>query len=110
MVNAGLIPATVVDNYLADYWKQVFTDLTVHDELTLRAHGNLAVAIRKNSPKLAAELNRFIANFGLDSVVGRMLNKRYLQSTQFVKNAASNEERSKFLAMDRAVPKVWRSI
>lgn len=99
MVNAGLIPATVVDNYLANYWKQVFTDLTVHDELKLRAHGNLAVAIRKDSPKLAAELNRFIANFGLDSVVGRVLNKKYLQNTQFVKNAASNEDRSKFVAL-----------
>ncbi len=30
MVNAGLIPVTVVDNYLADFWKQVFTDLNVH--------------------------------------------------------------------------------
>ena len=26
MVNAGLIPTTVVDNYLAEFWKQVFTE------------------------------------------------------------------------------------
>ena len=32
MVNAGLIQITVVDNYLADFWKQVFTNLTVHDD------------------------------------------------------------------------------
>ena len=51
MVNAGLIPATVVDNYLADYWKQVFTDLNVHSGLALRTQGNLAVAIRKGSPQ-----------------------------------------------------------
>ena len=96
MVNAGLIPATVVDNYLADFWKQVFTDLTVHSGSAIRTGGNLAVAIRKNSPKLAAELNAFIAEYGLNSVTGRVLDKRYLQSTSYVKNAAASAERKKF--------------
>ena len=96
MVNAGLIPVTVVDSYLADFWKQIFTDLTVHSGLSLRTGGNLAVAIRKNSPKLAAELNAFIADYGLNSVTGRVLGKRYLQSTSYVKNAAASAERKKF--------------
>jgi membrane-bound lytic murein transglycosylase MltF len=99
MVNAGLIPATVVDDYLAEYWKQVFKDMTVHSALTVRTGGNLAVAIRKNSPKLAAELNGFIAKNGIDSAIGRILSKRYLESTRFVKNATSEAERKKFLAM-----------
>ena len=99
MVNAGLIPATVVDDYLAEYWKQVLPDLNVHSAVTLRTGGNLAVAIRKNSPKLAAELNTYIARNGLDSAIGRVLNKRYLESTQYVRNAAAEAERKKFLAM-----------
>jgi len=99
MVNAGLIPAIVVDNYLAEYWKQVFPDLNLHQTLAVRTGGNLAVAIRKNSPKLAAELNAFIDKVGLNSAIGAVLNKRYLQSTKYVKNAASDAERKKFLAM-----------
>jgi membrane-bound lytic murein transglycosylase MltF len=99
MVNAGLIPATVVDDYLADFWKQVFPDMRVHSGVTLRTGGDLAIAIRKNSPKLAAELNEFLAKFSLDSAFGRILFKRYLESTRFVRNAASEEERKKFLAM-----------
>jgi membrane-bound lytic murein transglycosylase MltF len=99
MVNAGLIPAIVVDSYLADFWKQVFTDLKVHDDVALRTGGTLAAAIRKNSPQLAAELNAFIAKNGLDSTLGAILSKRYLQSTKFVTNAASQAERQKFLAM-----------
>ena len=99
MVNAGLIAATVVDDYLAEYWKQVFTDMRVHPGVTLRTGGNLAVAIRKDSPQLAAELNAFIAKFGLDSAIGRILNQRYLESTRFVRNAASEEERKKFVAL-----------
>jgi membrane-bound lytic murein transglycosylase MltF len=99
MVNAGLIPATVVDNYLANYWKQVFTDLNVHDTIAVRTGGNLAVAMRKNSPQTAAEFNRFIAKNGLDSAIGATLNKRYLQNTKYVRNAASAAEREKFLGL-----------
>lgn len=99
MVNAGLIPATVVDNFLADYWKQIFPDLTIHNNLAVRTGGNLAVAIRKNSPQFASELNAFIAEHGLNSVIGRVLSKRYLQGTKYVQNATSEAERKKFLAM-----------
>jgi membrane-bound lytic murein transglycosylase MltF len=97
MVNAGLIPAIVVDNYLAEFWQKVFTDMTVHGDVALRTGGNLAVAIRKKSPQLAAELNGFIAKQGLDSSIGAILNKRYLQSTKYVKSATSQAERQKFL-------------
>jgi membrane-bound lytic murein transglycosylase MltF len=99
MVNAGLIPATVVDDYLANYWKQVFPDLVVHEDVAFRTGGNLAVAIRKGSPKLAAQLNGFIAQNGLNSAIGAVINKRYLQNTDYVKDAASEAERKKFLNM-----------
>jgi membrane-bound lytic murein transglycosylase MltF len=99
MVNAGLVPATVVDGYLADFWKQIFKDLTVHSTLTLRTGGNLAVAFRKNSPMLAKTVNDFIAKNVLDSALSRILNQRYLVSTKYVTNATSEAERKKFLAM-----------
>ena len=99
MVNAGLIPATVVDNYLANFWKQVLPEILVHDSLTLRTGGNLAVAVRKNSPGLTREANAFITNVGLDSVTGAVLNQKYLNNTKFVKNATSDAERKKFVAL-----------
>jgi membrane-bound lytic murein transglycosylase MltF len=99
MVNAGLIKITVVDNYLAEFWKQVLTDLTLHDTVAVRTGGHLAVAIRKNNPQLAAGLNAIIEKYGLGTAFGNMMEKRYLQSTKFVKNATSEAERKKFLAM-----------
>jgi membrane-bound lytic murein transglycosylase MltF len=99
MVNAGLVPATVVDNYLADYWNKVFPSLVVHHDLTLRTGGNLAVAFRKNSPELAAALNDFISKNGFETAIGRVLTARYLQSTDYVKDAASAADRKKFLDM-----------
>ena len=99
MVNAGLIGITVVDNYLAEFWKQVFPDLTVHETVVVRTDGTLAVAIRKDSPQLAAGLNAIIDEYGLGTAFGNMMEKRYLQSTKYVKGATSEAERKKFLEM-----------
>jgi membrane-bound lytic murein transglycosylase MltF len=100
MVNAGLVPATVVDSFMASFWKQVLPNLIVHDDLTLRTDGNLAVAFRKNSPRLAATLNSFIARYPLSSAIGRVLNQRYLQNTTYVKDAAHGADREHFLKME----------
>ena len=96
MVNAGLIKIVVVDDYMAAFWAKVFPHLIVHDDVALRAGGDLAVAFRKNSPKLAAEANDFIAKFGLNSAFGSVIKKRYLQSTAYVKSATAAAERRKF--------------
>jgi membrane-bound lytic murein transglycosylase MltF len=99
MVNAGLIPVTVVDNFIADFWKQVLPDLNVHDTVAVRTGGVLAVATRKGSPQLLAGLNAIIDQYGLGTTFGNMMEKRYLQSTKYVKNATSEAERRKFLQM-----------
>ncbi|MCU0305384.1 MAG: transporter substrate-binding domain-containing protein [Thermoanaerobaculales bacterium] len=99
MVNAGILPAIVVHDYLAEFWKQVFPDLTVHGAAPLRTGASLAVPIRKASPLLAAELNGFLAKHGLGTLLGNMLEKRYLQNASYVKNAASETERKKFLEL-----------
>jgi membrane-bound lytic murein transglycosylase MltF len=99
MANAGLIPIVVVDDYLADFWGKVFPNLTVHDTVVVRTGASLAVAIRKNSPRLAAELNDFLAEFGLGTAFGNIVEKRYLVSTTYAKQATSEAERKKFLAL-----------
>jgi membrane-bound lytic murein transglycosylase MltF len=96
MVNAGLIPITVVDDYLAAFWQKIFTDVTVHGAVTLRTGANIAVPIRKGSPKLRAELNAFLAQFGLGTAFGRIMEKRYLVSTKYAKQATSAEGRKKY--------------
>ena len=99
MVNADLIPITVVDDFLAGFWKKVFTNITVHDTVTVRSGATLAVPIRKGSPQLKAELNAFLAKFGMGTAFGNMMEKRYLVSTKFAKQAASEAERKKFQAL-----------
>ena len=96
MANAGLIGITVVDDYLATYWKQVLPGIVVHDGAAVRTGGVLAVAIRKGSPQLARGLNEIIRKYGLGTVFGNTIAKRYLQDTRFVKNATSQADRKRF--------------
>ena len=77
----------------------MFPNLVLNESAPLRTGGELAVAFRKNSPRLQSELNGFIERNGLDSVFGRIIGERYLQSTKFVTNAASAEDRARFQAM-----------
>ena len=99
MVNAGLIPAIVVDDYMAAFWKKVFPNLTVHNDIAVRLGGSLAVGVRKNSPQLAAGLNTFIGKYGLGTSFGNQIERKYLVSTKYVKNATSDAERQKFLKL-----------
>ena len=99
MVNAGLIPAVVVHDYLAKFWKKVFPGIVLHENIPVRAASDLGVAVRKNNPKLRAALNTFMGKFGLHSAFGVNVERRYLVNTKYVMSAASDAERKKFLSI-----------
>jgi membrane-bound lytic murein transglycosylase MltF len=96
MLNSGLIKLLVVDSHKARFWKQVFSDLTLHEDVAVRSGGSIAWAIRDNSPKLKAELNEFVQTHGKSTAFGSEIFRRYLKSTKYVKNASNSEEIKKF--------------
>ena len=99
MLNAGLIPVVIVDKHKADFWKQVFPKVEVHDNVAVRTGGEVAWAIRKGSPQLKAMLDDFVTRNRAGTSTGNQLLTRYLKDAKYVKNAASEEERKKFLAL-----------
>jgi membrane-bound lytic murein transglycosylase MltF len=99
MVNAGLIPLIIVDKHLADFWKQIFPNITVHDGVAVRTGGDIAWAIRQGSPQLKAAVDDFVARHAQGTTVGNTILARYLKSAKYVKDAASESEREKFLAL-----------
>ena len=99
MLNAGLIALIIVDKHKADFWKQIFPQLTVHDNVAVRTGGEIAWAIRKGSPQLKAMLDDFATRHKVGTATGNQLLTRYLKNVKYVKNAASEEERKKFLAL-----------
>ncbi len=99
MVNAGLVDATIADDYLAKFWSQVFKGLTVHNDIPLRTGGTLAVAMRKENPKLRKALNTWIGKHGKGDAFRNTIEQRYLSNIKFAKNAASEAEREKLGAV-----------
>jgi membrane-bound lytic murein transglycosylase MltF len=96
MVNAGLVPATIVDDNRARFWKQVFTNITLHPGAALRTGGELGWMFRKNSPLLKKEIDAFLERYPEGSATRNTLFQKYLKNTKYVKNATSKEERAKF--------------
>ena len=96
MLNAGLIKFTILDDHVAKFWKQILPKITLHPDIVFRSEGEIAWAIRKNSPLLMKELNQFIKSHGKGTTFGNMTFQKYLKTTKFVKNAASDTERKKF--------------
>ena len=99
MVNAGLIQMIVVDSHKAQFWKQIFDKITVHQDIAVRDGAEIAWAFRKDSPKLKAVVNEFVKGHKEGTMLGNILFKRYLQNTKYVKNALSEKELKKYQSM-----------
>jgi len=99
MVNAGLVKIVVADGYLADFWRQIYPALNVHRDLVVRTDGDIAFAIRKNSPKLKGELDAFTRTHRAGTLFGNVVLKKYLRQTQWAKNALSQADRDRFINM-----------
>ena len=96
MMNAGLVPMIVIDSHKGRFWKQIFKDLTLHPDIKLRTDGQIAWAMRKNSPKLKKAVNAFMKTHKKGTLLGNILFKRYLQNTKWVRNPLDKEERKRF--------------
>lgn len=97
MVNAGLIEYVVVESYLAKFWQQVFPNIVIREDLAVREDAKIAVAFRKGSPKLAAEVNKTLATTLKEgSKTRNILFKRYLASADYVKDATSAADMKRF--------------
>ena len=89
----------VMDSHKAQFWKQIFDNITVHQDFTVRTGGEIAWAFRKNSSKLKAVVNDFEKRHRKGTMLRNILLKRYLQNTKYVKNALSEKELKKYNSM-----------
>lgn len=96
MVQAGLIPITVIDRHLVQFWSQVFTDLTVHSEIILAVNRDIGWAFRKESPKLKEVLNKFLTPRRHRTTIGNIIFRRYMQNVNWVKNVNGTADRDRF--------------
>ena len=99
MVNAGLLPYVVVDDHKATIWSNVFPKALPRNDLVVSEGGEVAWAIRNNSPELKSELNAFIREHRAITSFGATVRRRYFSDKRIVKNALDESEAKKFVAV-----------
>ena len=96
MVAAGLVPLTISDDYLAEFWAQVFPGMVVHEDLAVAEETEIGWAVRRTATGLKPLLDEFVAQNRQGTMMGNLLLKRYLGEVSYVENALASAERRRF--------------
>ena len=96
MLDAGLLELVVVDDWKAHMWAQVLPKLKVRRDLVLRADAKTGWAIRKDSPKLAAEIDDFFRNWAIKQGVADYRMNAYMKKAKELKNPTAGAEYKRF--------------
>ncbi len=96
MVNTGLLPWAVIDDYKPDMWKGVFEDLQPRPDIVFREGARIAWGMRKDSPLLASAINAFLKQNRAGTLVGNVLINRYINDFDWADNALSTEDYALF--------------
>ncbi|HWK67041.1 MAG TPA: lytic transglycosylase F [Rhizobiaceae bacterium] len=99
LVHVGALEATVADAYKADLFAQIFEHVAVRHDLVVNKGGEIAWAMRKGSPQLAATVNDFVKVARRGSSLGNILIKRYFKDADRIRNAMDPDGRSRFAAV-----------
>jgi len=96
MVSAGVLQAIVVDDWVARMWAQVLPKIKVHDDVVLRGDGRTGWAIRKDSPKLAAEIDDFYRNFARKQSVVEVRMAQSMKRVKQLKDPTASSDYQRF--------------
>jgi membrane-bound lytic murein transglycosylase MltF len=99
LVSAGVVPITIADSHLADFWSGVLPDLVVHADLAVSSNRVIGWAIRRDAAGLKPLVDEFISANRKGTLLGNILFRRYLQDTEYVENAAASEDRQRLLEL-----------
>ena len=91
MMNAGIVPMTVIDSHKGKFWEQIFKKLNFDFDIKLRTKGEIAWAFRKDSPALRKVVDEFIKEHKKGTLIGNILFKRYLENTEWITNSLETE-------------------
>jgi membrane-bound lytic murein transglycosylase MltF len=105
LVNAGLVPITVVDSFNAAVYAPDLSDVTVRNDLAVATGGTLAWAMRKGTPELRAAVNEFVREHRVGTTFGNVLVRRYFRENRWLHNPAKPDDQRRFDAVAPAFRK-----
>ena len=96
MLNAGLVSVTITNAYLPRLWANIYRYIKPNPHVILDSAGQVAWAMRKNSPQLMKAVNEFVATHKVGTAFGNSLIQRYVSSDRMLKNAVAPADLKKF--------------
>jgi membrane-bound lytic murein transglycosylase MltF len=96
MVNAGLIPMTVMDDLIAGFWAKVYNSISVHNDISIADEDKVGWAVQKDTPQFIVLINEFVKDHKLGTSFGNTLLQKYLKDTKWAKNNVAPSEMEKF--------------
>ncbi|MEM1175773.1 MAG: transporter substrate-binding domain-containing protein [Pseudomonadota bacterium] len=78
LMNSGLIELTVMDDYKAKFWSEVYPEIRVRDDLVVNEGGSISWVTRQDNSQLLQRLNGFLREYGRGTLVGNDTYNRYL--------------------------------
>ncbi len=99
MVSVGLLPWAVIDDHVAGIWARLLPNLALRPEIAINRHGDIAWALRKGSPQLAAALAEFFATRRDDSAFGATILRRYFANPTALRNAGAARDAGRFAGL-----------
>jgi membrane-bound lytic murein transglycosylase MltF len=91
MLDAGMFGMTVLDDYKAEFWADVFPNITVRSDLVVNEGGSIAWVTRQDTPELMKKINSFLRKYGKGTLVGNDTFNRYLKDANRVRCAHSGQ-------------------
>jgi len=96
MLNAGLLQLVVADDWKARMWAQVLPKVKPRYDLVLREGAKTGWAIRKDSPKLKAEIADFFQNWAMKNGVADYRMNSYMKRVRELKDPTGTAEWKRF--------------
>ncbi|WP_261816712.1 MltF family protein [Vibrio gallicus] len=101
MVDQGYIRATVIDSHKTKLWSKVMNNIQVHTEFPVREDGNIAWALRKNSPQLKSEVNRYLKKAKGGTLLGNVIYGKYIDNTRWLNRALNPKKMAKLSSLSK---------
>ena len=96
MVNTGLLPWAIIDDYKLNMWKDMFASLQPRPDIVFREGARIAWAMRPDSPQLEEAVNAFLKKNRAGTLVGNVLINRYVNDFDWADNALSTADYALF--------------
>lgn len=105
MVDKGLLPWAIVDDYKLALWKDVFTNTVARQDIVFREGGRIGWVFREDSPLLESAINDFMKKNREGTLVGNVLKNRYIRDFDWAANALDDSDYERFLDLQQIFKK-----